>query len=158
MCRTCGPKKKKKKKKRERERKNWQTVMLQNCCILHIFSEIEEDLNMMKQIDDIEMTQIKSVKVKNTICDMKNTIDKINSSVQIHGETRRINIFLFTKATFTLTPKPGRNIAKKYKNTSQYPLLICMQKSLKYTDKLNSAVYKRRIQHNPIGFIPGIYV
>lgn len=56
-----------------------------------MFSEIEEDLNMMRrEMDDIERTQIKSVEVKNVMCEMKNTVDKINSnSVQKHGEKRR---------------------------------------------------------------------
>ena len=56
-----------------------------------MFSEIEEDLNMMRrEMDDIERTQIKSVEVKNVMSEMKNTVDKINSSsVQKHGENRR---------------------------------------------------------------------
>lgn len=49
---------------------------------------------MRREMDDIERTQIKSVEVKNVMCEMKNTVDKINSnSVQKHGEKRRINTY-----------------------------------------------------------------
>lgn len=58
----------------------------------YIFIGIEEDLNMIrKEMDDIKKTQIKLV-VKNTICELKNAVDKINSnSTQTCIENRRIN-------------------------------------------------------------------